>query len=162
YDQGIATSGDMTETTHLFSDDGGATWSRPTPLSERPFHAGYGNDTGQPNIGDYNQAVAQSSELFAVWAGTPEFINFADGQPTTSFTEPDVIFKRLTDATKPLAVRLGAVSVDGTANGFIDAGETIQLRPALENYVTNAISKGSVSGIQATLTSPTPGVTVLS
>ena len=39
------------------------------PLTDRPFHAGYGNDTGEPNLGDYNEAVAQGSELFAVWAG---------------------------------------------------------------------------------------------
>src|SRR2546427_6129767 len=48
---------------YLFSDDGGSTWSKPMPLSDRPFHAGYGNDTGQPNIGDYIQAVAQNGAL---------------------------------------------------------------------------------------------------
>src|SRR5205823_13868591 len=59
YDQGIATSGDLTETTYTWSDDGGVSWARPRPLSERPFHAGWGNDTGQPNLGDYIQSVAQ-------------------------------------------------------------------------------------------------------
>jgi hypothetical protein len=64
YDQGIAAAGDLTEVSHLRSDDGGVTWHAPRPLSERPFHAGWGNDTGQPNLGDYNQAVAQAGTLF--------------------------------------------------------------------------------------------------
>src|SRR5262249_18474417 len=77
YDQGIAANGDLTETTYLFSDDNGVTWSKPMPLTERPFHAGWGNDTFQPNLGDYNQDIAQNGELFAVWAGTfqVDFIN---------------------------------------------------------------------------------------
>src|SRR5262249_11755941 len=53
YDQGIDTSGDLTEVTYTFSDDGGTTWSKPAPLTDRPFKAGWGNDTSQPNLGDY-------------------------------------------------------------------------------------------------------------
>src|SRR5437762_791160 len=47
YDQGIASSGDLSEVTYLYSDDAGLTWSKPVPLSSRPFHAGYGNDTNE-------------------------------------------------------------------------------------------------------------------
>ena len=79
----------------LFSDDGGLSWGKPTPLTDRPFHAAYGNDRGQPNIGDYNQAVAQGGELFAVWAGTIP-VGFTDGQPLSgSMTTPDIFFKRV-------------------------------------------------------------------
>ena len=70
YDQGIDTSGDLTEVSYTFSDDAGAHWSAPVPLTKIPFHAGWGNDTGQPNLGDYNQAVSQRGELFAAYAVT--------------------------------------------------------------------------------------------
>jgi hypothetical protein len=57
YDQGVADTGDIMETSAVYSD-GGVTWSNQIALSDRPFHAGYGNDTGQPNLGDYNAGVA--------------------------------------------------------------------------------------------------------
>lgn len=158
YDQGIAANGDLTETTYLFSDDGGGTWSKPMPLTDRPFHAGWGNDTGQPNLGDYNQAVAQGGELFVVWAGT-ELKGFADGQPSASMTTPDIFFKRA-PAVKT-SLDLGAVTfTDGNANGFIDAGEQVSLKMPLRNYVTNPLSAGTVTGITGTLSTTTPGVTV--
>ena len=68
YDQGIDNTGDLSEVSYVYSDDGGREWSAPVPLTIRPFHAGHGNDTGQPNLGDYNQAVAQRGELFATYA----------------------------------------------------------------------------------------------
>ncbi len=93
YDQGAAKTGDLTRVSFTYSDDGGITWKKQRRLSDDNFHAGWGNDTGQPNLGDYNQAVAQGGELFAVWAGT-HLVGFADGQPSLSMTTPDVIFKR--------------------------------------------------------------------
>ena len=157
YDQGIASSGDLTETTYLFSDDGGVTWHKPMPVTDRPFHAGYGNDTNQPNLGDYNQAVAQGNELFIVWAGNPALVGFADGQPSTSMTVPDVFFKRAPQVKTSL--RLGSVAAtDSGGNGFIDAGEEITLTLPLQNYVTNPLSAAPLSGIAAILSTPTPGV----
>lgn len=159
YDQGIATSGDLTETTYLYSDDGGTTWHKPMPATDRPFHAGYGNDTSQPNLGDYNQAVAQGNELFVVWAGNPPLVGFADGQPSTSLSVPDVFFKRAPPVKASL--RLGAVvATDSGGNGFIDAGEEIRLTLPLQNYVTNALSAAQVSAINGTLSTPTSGVNV--
>ena len=71
------------EVSYVFSDDGGRHWSAPVPLTKRPFHAGWGNDTGQPNLGDYNQAVAQHGELFAAYAvASRPPGGFVDGQPT--------------------------------------------------------------------------------
>lgn len=159
YDQGIATSGDLTEVSYLYSDDGGLTWSRPVNLAARPFKAGWGNDTGQPNLGDYNQAVAQGGQLFALWAGT-ELKPYTDGQPTSaSMTTPDVFFGR---APAPrVALSLGAVSfTDGNANGFIDAGETVHFQMGLRNYVTNPMNAASITGISATLSSSTAGVSI--
>jgi hypothetical protein len=157
-DQGIASSGDLSEASYLYSDDGGTTWSRPMPLTDRPFKAGWGNDTGQPNLGDYNQSTAQGGELFAVWGGT-ELKGFADQQPTGSFSTPDFFFKRA-PAVK-VSVDLGTVSfVDGNGNGSIDPGEQVNLKLPLRNYVTNPLSAGGVTGITGTLSTTTAGVTV--
>lgn len=167
YDQGIATDGDLTETMYQFSDDGGATWSRPVPLSDRPFHAAYGNDTGEPNLGDYNEAVAQNGELFAVWAGNPPLVGFADGEPaSTTMTVPDAVFKRLPAASTRVALHLGAIAMTDAGpaplggNGFIDPGEQVSLTVPLVNYVTSG-GVGTIAGVSATLSTATPGVTVV-
>ena len=94
YDQGAAKTGDLTRVSYVFSDNGGASWKSQKSLTDANFKAGWGNDTGQPNLGDYNQSVAQGGELFAVWAGTT-LPGFTDGQPSGSMTTPDIFFKRL-------------------------------------------------------------------
>jgi hypothetical protein len=160
YDQGIDTSGHLTELSYLYSDDGGTTWSRPAPLSERPFKAGWGNDTSQPNLGDYNQAVSQLATFYAGFAATrPQ--RFTDGQPSTQMITPDVFFRKLTaEAAKP-PLRLGAVSfVDSGGNGSLDPGETARFRFTLVNNDTNPLHAGAVAAITAVLSSDTPGVRV--
>jgi hypothetical protein len=180
YDQGIATSGDRSETTVTFSDDGGLHWSAPVPLTDRPFHAGWGNDTGQPNLGDYSEAVAQGGELFAAYAlASRPPLGFVDGQPDSgSMTVPDVSFRRVPQnhpgvaddvhpvhpasrqiPTAPLHIVSVAAS-DSGGNGFVDAGETVNLQVTLRNYVTNSLSAALVNGATATLSTTTPGVTV--
>ncbi|MBV9269122.1 MAG: exo-alpha-sialidase [Acidobacteriaceae bacterium] len=89
YDQGVAASGDRTQVAYTFSDDGGVTWSTQAELSNRTFKAGWGNDTSQPNLGDYNQAVAQHGTLYAAFAITQQK-GFTDGQPSASMNTPDV------------------------------------------------------------------------
>ena len=170
YDQGIDSTGDLSEVSYVSSDDGGRHWSAPVPLTKRPFHAGWGNDTGQPNLGDYNQAVAQHGELFAAFAVAnrpPE--GFVDGQPTTQLTVPDVEFKRHAQGSKldlnslPLSIDVNGVTVDdssGNGNGFVDPGETIRVRVPLENYTVNPLSDATAKGVIALLVSETPGVQV--
>lgn len=174
YDQGIAGSGDLTETTWIFSDDGGVTWSKPSPLTSpgcvaigaspldcRPFHAGYGNDTGQPNLGDYIGATAQGGSLYATWAGNPRLVGFADGQPTGSFSVSDFYFRKA--STAQAALSLGTIAfTDSVGNGFADPGEIINFTLPLKNYVTNATT-GTVtySGVSATLATSTAGVSIL-
>lgn len=92
YDQGAAKSGDLTQVSYTFSDDGGAHFQHPRLLSDSRFKAGWGNDTGQPNLGDYNQGVAQNGQFYAVWAQT-ELRGFTDGQPDLGMDTPDVFFK---------------------------------------------------------------------
>ena len=170
YDQGIATSGDRTEMSFTYSDDGGEHWVAPQPLTRRPFNAGWGNDTSQPNLGDYNQAVAQNGELFAAFAETaPPPLGFVDGQPDASLTTPDVAFRRyrVADAlddgasVKPPTLDLQAVTfIDSGGNGHLDRGETAQFQFTLRNYVTNPLNARKITGIQATLSTATPGVAI--
>ena len=126
YDQGAATSGDRTRVSFTFSDDGGVTWKRQRQLSDQPFNAGWGNDTGQPNLGDYNQAVAQGGQLFAVWAGT-KLVGFTDGQPSVSMTTPDVVFKRLGNSSSSQSSP--QISLTATTSGNNNAIQPIQLLP---------------------------------
>jgi hypothetical protein len=172
YDQGIATSGDRTETTATFSDDGGSHWSPPTPLTDRPFQAGWGNDTGQPNLGDYNQAVAQNGELFATYAlASRPPLGFIDGQPSSSLTVPDISFRRVPEqgnggsavsrAIPTLPLQLTTVAAtDSGGNGGIDPGETVNLKLTVQNYVTNPLNAEKVNGTTGRLSTTTPGVTV--
>jgi hypothetical protein len=177
YDQGITTSGDRSETTVTWSDDAGAHWSPPVPLTDRPFHAGWGNDTGQPNLGDYNQAVAQNGELFAAFAvASRPLLGFVDGQPSSaSLNTPDVVLRRVPessgDAASPVSreidtIPVHIVSVTATdsggsgSNGFIDPGETVKVTFNLNNYDTNPLSSRKVNGTTALLSTTTPGVTV--
>ncbi len=167
YDQDPQATGDLMELMHTFSTDGGLTWSRPTPLIDRPFHAGYGNDTSQPNTGDYNHAIAISGTLHAVGAATAPIVQFDEGQPTSaSLFSPDTYYTTLPDSAQVASLRLGAVSFNeilcasGT-NGLLDPGETGAFTFALENYVGNPNdSPVSYTNVAATLSSPTAGVTI--
>ena len=171
YDQGIDTSGDLTEVSYTFSDDAGAHWSAPVPLTKIPFHAGWGNDTGQPNLGDYNQAVSQRGELFAAYAMTaPPPGGFVDGLPATGMTTPNIEFRRVgqfshTDVNSlPLSIDVNGVTASeflGNHNGFLDPGETVRVRIPLSNYTTNDISAEDARNVSALLTSNTPGVVML-
>jgi hypothetical protein len=163
YDQGIDRSGDLTEVQYQYSDNAGGAWSQPRPLSRRPFHAAYGNDTGQPNLGDYNQAIAQRGELFAVFAETTP-VGFTDGQPTSgSFTTPDTTVKRLRflDQLPSVGVALGEVrAIDASGGTSIDPGERIRVTVPVRNYVTNPINARSIHAVLAVASTTTPGVTV--
>ena len=165
YDQGIATSGDLTEVSYAFSDDGGNHWSAPLPLSDRPFHAGWGNDTSQPNLGDYNQSVAQRGKYYPVFAlASRPPAGFVDGQPDLSMTVPDPKVQVLPASdhrfrAAPLDWQ-GESFLDSGRNGHIDPGELVFLSVDLRNYVTNPGSKGKVQDVFARLTTSTPGVDV--
>ncbi|MCC6395008.1 MAG: hypothetical protein IT167_30730 [Bryobacterales bacterium] len=174
FDQGVASSGDLTQLTWLYSDNGGVTWSSPTALCappiagtgatngcDRAFHAGYGNDTSQPNLGDYNGADARLGAFYAAFAGTRESIPYTDGQPSASMTTPEVRFKKLTAARASLD--LGSVSIiDSGGNGLIDAGDMVRMTLPLRNSVTNAaLAPPTYTSVSATLTTSTTGVTIL-
>jgi hypothetical protein len=184
YDEGLATTGDLMEISVQSSTDGGLNFTKPVPLSFEPFKAAWGNDTGQPNLGDYNMTVAQGGELFNAHAAT-ELKPFGDGQGSANdsatgspgnMTVPDLFFRRTTlpvrpslrmaNYTSPQSGGFGAVSfTDSGGNGFIDPGDTVSFRIPLQNYVTNTAlttppaAPASVTGISATISTTTPGVT---
>jgi hypothetical protein len=166
YDQGIASSGDLSEVTYTFSYDGGKHWSKPRPLTFQPFHAGHNNDTGQPNLGDYIQGVSLNGAFFAGFAlaNRPE-LGFVDGQPDASLTGIDATVRRvgpLEHLANYASLSVGGVTfTDSGHNGYIDPGETADITVPLYNYVTNPLNKGNVRSPLAILVSDTPGVSVL-
>ena len=153
YDQinGSGTS-DVTDVFHTHSFDAGASWSCPTPLTDKPFHAEYGNRTSQPNIGDYNQCVSEATKLYTSFAKTdaPSYATYA---PDTYVDISDI---GGADAT----ITFGSTSFSdagcGSSNGIIEQEETIDLFVTIENY---ASCSGPISGISGTLSTTTPGIT---
>jgi Bacterial Ig-like domain (group 3) len=175
YDQGVATSGDITQIVYAFSDDGGATWSAPAPLMStgcrgiatdpldcRSFHAGYGNDTSQPNLGDYIGATSRNGVLYAVWAASPRVVGFADGQPTQFFNAPDFYVNTVHLGLPPIGIGTRSF-VDSGGNGFVDPGDQLSLTLPLFNYVTNPVDGAStLSAVSGTLSTSTPAVSIVS
>ncbi len=154
YDQGVATTGDLTQLSYTFSDDGGVTWTRPRALADRPFHAAWGNDTSQPNLGDYIQGAARDGDLFSVAAVT-HAVGFADGEPASaSMTSPDVDGRHV-----DLGARFGSsatVQLAGDASfrdsghdGNIDPGDVVTVQIPITNYVTNPINAATLHDIAA-------------
>jgi hypothetical protein len=170
-DQGIASSGDLMQMTWMYSDNGAITWSKPSPLT-RPFHGGYGNDTSQPNLGDYNAGAAQNGTFYAAFTVTPNVVGFNDGQPDTSIGYPTFLGNPVAGGTAAApgfaaattanaALDRGAITfTESGGNGFIDAGDQVRLTIPLRNYVTNAsIGTVTYTGVSATLSTTTSGVT---
>jgi len=153
YDQRAGTgTSDLTEMMHVHSTDGGATWSQPTPLTPRPFHAEYGNDTGQPNLGDYAQCDGDGGRLFACYARTDA--------PDHQTSAPDTYVAAETGAasTTPFTFA-GVASVNDigcVTDGFLVADELADLTFNLTNE-----SSSNLASFAATLTTTTPGVTII-
>ncbi|MEJ2720016.1 MAG: choice-of-anchor D domain-containing protein [bacterium] len=150
---GTGTS-DLTDVYHTHSYDEGATWTCPTPLTDKPFHAEYGNTTSQPNIGDYNQCVSDNGKLY---------VSFAKTGPASYQTYAPDTYVDISDATPPDApIRYSSAAFTETGctsgNGYIESGETVSLVVTIQN---SSDCIGSINGIQAQLTTSTPGVSVM-
>ena len=163
YDQGVATSGHLTEVSYLFSNDGGSTWEHPRPLTRRPFKAGHGNDTSQPNLGDYNQAVARGGRVWFAYAiANRPPAGFTDGQPLTTMTAVDAtvrVLSPLEHLLPHLPVSLGT-PVASVPGRHADPGETILLQLPLLNYATNPLYADGIASTYAWLSTDTPGVDI--
>ncbi|WP_437579956.1 hypothetical protein [Sorangium sp. So ce887] len=168
YDQDVAGSGDLTELMHTASSDQGASWSPPAPISDRPFHAGHGNDASRQNLGERIGGVALAGELYSVFSRTAAPPRFDEGQPTsTSMIAPNVHLDVLDELARVPPLRAAGTRVADTACGAlanerIDPGELIEVGVYLENYVANPVSgRTTLSEITATLATETPSVTVV-
>lgn len=161
YDQGVADSGDVTETSAVYSDDGGTTWSRQISLTDRPFHGGYGNDTGQPNLGDYNMGWAQGGNLYSTFAYTPPIVNFADGQVGTTLPAIDFFFKKTNETPARAGLEIRNQPPGGVSMLEKPTTQTGELTIPLTNITTNPLDTPTTyTGVSATLTTSTPNVSV--
>ncbi|WP_437930520.1 hypothetical protein WMF37_15230 [Sorangium sp. So ce291] len=168
YDQDVASSGDMTEVVHTSSTDQGATWSPPVPISDRPFHAGHGNDISRQNLGERIGGVAVAGELYSAFSVTGPAPRFDEGQPaSTSMIAPNIQLDALDEFMRvpPLraaGARIADPACGDLANELIDPGELVEVGVYLENYLANPVSgRTTVSGITATLATETPSVTIV-
>ncbi|WP_438029163.1 hypothetical protein [Sorangium sp. So ce233] len=168
YDQDVASSGDLTEVVHTASIDRGATWSPPAPISDRPFHAGHGNDATRPNLGERIGGVALAGELYSVFSRAGAAPRFDEGQPASaSLIAPNVHLDILDEFVRVPPLRAAGTRVadpacGALANERIDPGELVEVGVYLENYLANPVSgRTTVSGITATLATETPSVTVV-
>jgi hypothetical protein len=154
YDQinGSGTS-DLTDVFHAHSFDHGVTWTCPTPLTDKPFHAEYGNTTSQPNIGDYNQCVGDNGSMYTVFAKTDEASHL------TWAPDSYIDIHDMTPADVPVRYASVSFTESGCASGdgYIQAGETVGVTATIQQY-SNCVA--GVTGISGTLTTSTPGVTV--
>ncbi|MEA2174779.1 MAG: hypothetical protein QOD00_2371 [Blastocatellia bacterium] len=161
YDQGVADSGDTMETSVVYSDDAGTTWSNQVSLSDRPFHGGYGNDTGQPNLGDYNMGYAQGGNLYSTFAYTPPVVNFADGQPAATFPSIDFFFKKTSETPARVALEIRNNPPGGVMMLEHPNTLTADLTVPLTNIATNPVEGATgYATVSATLTTTTPNVSV--
>ncbi|MBP2680553.1 MAG: glycosyl hydrolase, repeat-containing protein, partial [Candidatus Krumholzibacteriota bacterium] len=155
YDQINGTgSSDITDVFHTFSEDLGLTWACPTPVTDKPFHAEYGNSTSQPNMGDYNQCVSDGGSVYTSFAKTGEasYLTYA----------PDTYVDAHVATPADAPVRFSSVAFTETGctsgDGYIQAGETVDMTVTIQQYSNCVAAVTSPSG---TLTSATPGVTIV-
>lgn len=148
---------DWTDLFYTFSNDGGATWSSPVPVNSTPWHNESGNNFSAPHQGDYIDAATTVATLNAYATSAA----FADPNPFSTAADPLGTLVLNQGQVVPLRVRPGAVVFTdqgcGANDGFLVAGELATLSIPLQN-----IGRTSVTGILATLTSLTAGVTVQS
>jgi hypothetical protein len=125
------------------------------PVTTRAFHAEYGQDTGQPNIGDYNQIASRPSEngreVFAAYARN----DAADYQTR----HPDTYVARGNAAQAGVDAALGGIAVSDVgceADGVLVEDEYAELALTLWNRCATALT-----GVSATLSTAQAGVTLL-
>jgi hypothetical protein len=159
YDQILAPDGflsteDLTDVFHTHSADQGASWTCPSPLTDRSFHAEAGNWGSQPNIGDYIQAVQVNGTLYSAFAKTdrPAAFTYApdayvDVSPPSPVSDISVHLQNVA------AVDTGCIDL----NTFWEPGETIQMILRLEDRTS---CQSLITGISGTLTSTSPYVTI--
>jgi hypothetical protein len=122
-------------------------------LTDKPFHAEYGNTTSQPNIGDYNQCVSEEGRLYVSFAKTDE--------PSYQTFAPDtyVDVSTVAPADAPVKFSKYAFTEQGcvSGNGAIEPGESVDLSVEIEHY---SPCFNGITGITGVLTTTTAGITI--
>ncbi len=156
YDQSCGTGNDdWTDLFYTWSTDAGANWSSPVPVNSTPWHNESGNNFSAPHQGDYIDAAGAQGSLnaYATSAG------FADVNPFSTAADPLGTLVQDLGQVVPLRIRPGAVTFTdqgcGANDGFLVAGEVATLAIPLQN-----IGRTAVTGISATLTAITAGVSI--
>ncbi len=153
YDQSIGSGvSDLTDLFYCFSSDFAATWSSPVPVTSSPFPCESGNNFSAPHQGDYIDAHSGSPARVAfTWMAPPS--------PLTTGADGMVFTNAAPAQAAPLRVRPGTVVVDdrgcGLDDGILVANESADLTIPLES-----IGRGLTTGISATLSALTPGISV--
>ncbi len=166
YDQGIATSGDLSEVTYTFSDDGGQQLEQAAAADVQAVQRRAQQRHGSAQPRRLQSGAFRSTAFFAAFAlASRPPLGFVDGQPDVTLTGIDATVREVSalEHSAPYA-SLNVQSVkftDSGGNGFIDPGETANLKVSLTNFVTNPLNSGSVRSPLVALSSNTPGVTVL-
>jgi hypothetical protein len=154
YDQSVGSGlSDLSDVFYTYSSDYGASWSSPVPLAPEPRHDELGNNFGAPHQGDYMDAGANGTGVSAAFAW------FGDPDPLTN--SPDCFVSSIA-APLPVAalrVRPGTIGIADHGcdmnDGQLIAGESADVTLPLENF-----GRTTLTGISATLTALTPGITL--
>lgn len=143
---------DVTDVFYTFSTNFGASWSSPVPVTSKPFHNEVGNNYSAPHQGDYIDAATGSPTGYTCFAWYPE--------PNPLGTSADAFVAASTSPTQitPLRSRPGTVVASGRScgPGIVNADDIVDLDIPLQN-----IGRSALAGISATLSSSTPGISIL-
>lgn len=104
-------------------------------------------------MGDYNYATADHSSFYLTWGDNRDFVT----SPTIgSRPDPNAYFAKI-PVTDPILFMQTTALTGGDGDGVAEPGEKLQLTVTLKNGWTTA-----ATGISATLSTSTPGVTITS
>jgi uncharacterized repeat protein (TIGR01451 family) len=120
-------------------------------------------------MGDYNQNVAENGRLHSVWGGTSLQPLFTECKNPFAglMCSPDTYYDKRLDTQEIVQLRVMPESFveagnNCSPNGFLDPRERGSFTIPLKNYVTNPNnSPETITGITATLTTATAGVTII-
>lgn len=104
-------------------------------------------------MGDYNYATADPTSFYLTWGDNRDFVS----SPTIgSRPDPNIYFAKI-PVTDPILFVQSTALTGGDGDGVAEPGEKLQLAITLNNAWTAA-----ATGVSATLSTSTPGVTITS
>jgi hypothetical protein len=158
FDQSVSDSGDLTQAVHMSSDDGGETWTSPSPVLEKPFHCAYGSNAAFPNLGEYNSVAAQSGDILCALPARSraDLTNDLAIRSRTPLT--DIKFFRGSEARIPVSVET-VKTLESHGGSIITPGDTATISVSLRDTVTNPLLKPyHISNLSGHLSTNTEGV----